>query len=212
MFSLSTKRLIPRLTLYRPSTAAVILPRLRRSYAHIYVNTQPENNMAAAATAITPAMLHSTPGDYGLNRTSGYKQPVWIATEPYTSRPRFKTLATDVSADVVVVGGGIAGISVAYEAVTRGLSVVLIEARDTLSGETGRTSGHLASFLDDHYYELIKSGCSMLFLRLVTDSWQHSARRVQKWRTIRTNMRLSRWGKLQRLRGSSASTAVCPDT
>ncbi|KAF8542508.1 hypothetical protein BDD12DRAFT_916256 [Trichophaea hybrida] len=79
-----------------------------------------------------------------------------ISTEPYSNRPTFLKLNRDVKADVVIVGGGIAEISVAYEAVKKGLSVALIEARDTLSGETGRTSSHLASELDDRFYELIK--------------------------------------------------------
>ena len=102
-------------------------------------------------------MEHSTAEDFGMNRTSGYKQPVWISTEPYSNRPDFPKLNKDIKTDVVIVGGGIAGISVAYECVQKGLSVALIEAREALSGETGRTSGHLASSLDDRYYELIKS-------------------------------------------------------
>jgi heterodisulfide reductase subunit A-like polyferredoxin len=110
-----------------------------------------------ASSTISPAMEHSTPEDYGLSRTSGYKQPVWIATEPYSNRPQFPKLNKDVRADVVIVGSGITGVSVAYEAVQRGFSVAMIEARDAVGGESGRTSGHLSSALDDTYHELIKS-------------------------------------------------------
>lgn len=97
--------------------------------------------------------------NYGMDKTSGHTQPVWIATEPYTSssRPAFPKLDRSVSADVVVVGAGITGISAAYECVRRGMKTALIDAREVLSGETGRTSGHLSSALDDRYYELIKS-------------------------------------------------------
>jgi hypothetical protein len=112
---------------------------------------------SGTGSVIAPAMEHSTKEDYGMNRTSGYKQPVWISTEPYSNFPKFPKLAGDIKADVIVVGGGIAGISVAYECVKKGVSVALIEARNTLSGESGRTSGHLASSLDDRYYNLIKS-------------------------------------------------------
>lgn len=96
-------------------------------------------------------------GNHGMDQTSGHTQPVWIATEPYSSRPVFPKLARNVSTDVVVVGAGITGVSAAYECVRRGMKTTLIDAREVLSGETGRTSGHLSSALDDRYYELIKS-------------------------------------------------------
>jgi glycine/D-amino acid oxidase-like deaminating enzyme len=84
-------------------------------------------------------------------RTSGTTEPVWIHLEPYRNRPTFPKLDKDVETDVCIIGAGIAGISTAYELVTRGHNVVLLEARDVLSGETGRTSGHLANALDDGY-------------------------------------------------------------
>ena len=43
--------------------------------------------------------------------------------------------------DLIVVGGGIAGISVARDAALRGLSVALVEQYDFASGSTGRTLG-----------------------------------------------------------------------
>lgn len=89
--------------------------------------------------------------------TSGYTEPVWSSTEPYRERPSFPQLSSDASADLCIVGAGIAGIQTAYEAIQAGLSVILIDARECLSGETGRTSGHLSSALDDRFYELIKT-------------------------------------------------------
>lgn len=83
--------------------------------------------------------------------TSGETDPVWIHHLPYKSLPRFSRLDRDLETDVCIVGAGISGVSVAYELVTRGLNVVLIEGREVLSGETGRTSGHLANDLDDGY-------------------------------------------------------------
>ncbi|EMC93179.1 hypothetical protein BAUCODRAFT_150541 [Baudoinia panamericana UAMH 10762] len=83
--------------------------------------------------------------------TSGAQDPVWIHTEPYSNRPRFPALDRDLDTEVCIIGSGISGIQTAYELVTRGHQVVMIEARDILSGETGRTSGHLASSLDDGY-------------------------------------------------------------
>jgi glycine/D-amino acid oxidase-like deaminating enzyme len=89
-------------------------------------------------------------------RTSGETDAVWIHKEPYSNRPKFSKLNQDLETDVCIIGSGIAGISIAYELVTRGVNVVMIEAREILSGETGRTSGHLANDLDDGYTEIAK--------------------------------------------------------
>jgi len=88
--------------------------------------------------------------------TSGQTEPVWIHTEPYSRRPKFQKLAQDISADVCIIGSGIAGISTAYELVSSGSKVVMIEAREVLSGESGRTSGHLSNALDDGYVQIAK--------------------------------------------------------
>ena len=68
--------------------------------------------------------------------------------------PQFSSLERTVEADVCIIGGGIAGISTAYELVDRNKKVVLLDARHILSGESGRTSGHLANALDDGYTEI----------------------------------------------------------
>ena len=82
--------------------------------------------------------------------TSGATDSVWVHKDPYSQRPKFPKLNQDLQAEVCVVGSGIAGVSTAYELVTRGVSVVMLEARDVVSGESGRTSGHLSSdgFID----------------------------------------------------------------
>jgi glycine/D-amino acid oxidase-like deaminating enzyme/nitrite reductase/ring-hydroxylating ferredoxin subunit len=61
--------------------------------------------------------------------------------------------------------------------VTRGVNVVLIEARDVLSGETGRTSGHLASDLDDGY-TAIASKHGNAGAKAAADSHQWAINRV----------------------------------
>ena len=88
--------------------------------------------------------------------TSGAQEPVWIHTEPYSHRPKFQKLTQDLNADVCIVGSGIAGISTAYELVSSGAKVVMLEAREVLSGESGRTSGHLSNALDDGYIQIAK--------------------------------------------------------
>lgn len=88
--------------------------------------------------------------------TSGETAPVWVHSLPFSKFPRFEALSQDTSTDVCVVGSGIAGLSTAYELITRGKKVVMIEARNVLSGESGRTSGHLSNALDDGYHEIAK--------------------------------------------------------
>jgi glycine/D-amino acid oxidase-like deaminating enzyme len=89
-------------------------------------------------------------------KTSGETDPVWIHTEPYSYRPSFPKLEENIETDVCIVGAGIAGIQTAYELVKRGHKVTMIEAREVLAGESGRTSGHLANALDDGYTNIAK--------------------------------------------------------
>lgn len=83
--------------------------------------------------------------------TSGANSPYWVASvQPFSTRK----LTTTLDTEVVVIGGGIAGVSVAYNLSRNGVKVVLVEDGNIGSGETGRTSAHLVSALDDRYYDL----------------------------------------------------------
>jgi glycine/D-amino acid oxidase-like deaminating enzyme/nitrite reductase/ring-hydroxylating ferredoxin subunit len=88
--------------------------------------------------------------------TSGETDPVWVHRLPFSTYPQFSPLSHDIETDVCIIGSGIAGISVAYELVNRGVKVAMLEARNVLSGESGRTSGHLTNALDDGYTEIAK--------------------------------------------------------
>ncbi|HEY9254311.1 MAG TPA: FAD-dependent oxidoreductase [Stenotrophomonas sp.] len=59
-------------------------------------------------------------------------------------------------ADVAVIGAGIAGLVTALNCAEDGASVVVIERDAPGGGESGRTTAHLASALDDRYYELAR--------------------------------------------------------
>jgi glycine/D-amino acid oxidase-like deaminating enzyme/nitrite reductase/ring-hydroxylating ferredoxin subunit len=71
--------------------------------------------------------------------------------------PDYPSLDANISADVVVVGSGIAGLSVAYELALQRQSVVMVDRGGIGSGMTARTTAHLASALDDFYSELFSS-------------------------------------------------------
>lgn len=58
--------------------------------------------------------------------------------------------------DVCVVGAGIAGVTAAYLLAKSGKSVVVLDEGAIGSGQTGRTSAHLTSAIDDGFSELEK--------------------------------------------------------
>jgi glycine/D-amino acid oxidase-like deaminating enzyme/nitrite reductase/ring-hydroxylating ferredoxin subunit len=76
--------------------------------------------------------------------------PVWLA--PFTQHTA--ALRENTRADVCVIGGGIAGLMVAHSLAAERLDVVLLEAKSLGCGETGRTSAHLSSALDDRFARL----------------------------------------------------------
>ncbi|KAK3690359.1 FAD dependent oxidoreductase-domain-containing protein [Podospora appendiculata] len=110
-----------------------------------------ELRQASSATMPSP----STASEMCMH-TSGTLDPVWVHKEPYSNFPQFPPLDHDIETEICIIGAGIAGISTAYELIKRGKRVVMIEARDVLAGETGRTSGHLTNDLDDGYLEIAK--------------------------------------------------------
>lgn len=55
----------------------------------------------------------------------------------------YPTLASDLMADVCVIGGGFTGVNTAIELAQRGLSVILLEARRIGWGASGRNGGQL---------------------------------------------------------------------
>lgn len=68
--------------------------------------------------------------------------------------PDLPPLTIDATADVCVIGAGIAGLSTAYELSCRGRSVIVLDDGTIGSGETGRTTAHLASAIDDRYFRI----------------------------------------------------------
>ena len=85
--------------------------------------------------------------------TSGNHHSYWSES---AGPLQFETLATDKITDVLVIGGGLAGVSAAYCLSKAGRRVILIEDGSLGSGETGRTTAHITYALDDRYYDLEK--------------------------------------------------------
>lgn len=77
---------------------------------------------------------------------------VWMDT--VKRPPPQPPLAERISADVCVVGAGIAGMTTAYMLAREGKSVVVLDDGPIGGGMTERTTAHLVTALDDRYFEL----------------------------------------------------------
>lgn len=95
----------------------------------------------------------SNSADVGRN-TSGENLSCWLAD---SARRQYLPLIANSDADVVVIGGGLAGLSIAYNLIKRGIKVILLEDGLLASGESGRTTAHLATAIDNRFYHLIKT-------------------------------------------------------
>ena len=70
--------------------------------------------------------------------------------EPLSRPP----LTTNLDAEIVVVGAGIAGLSVAYGLASQGRQAVVVDDGDIGGGNTSRTTAHLSNVLDDRFTTL----------------------------------------------------------
>src|SRR5713101_3271077 len=83
---------------------------------------------------------------------SGQTTSIWMATSGEILSDG--ALATDMSADVCVIGAGIAGVTTAYVLAREGKQVIVLDDGPIGGGMTGRTTAHLVNALDDRFYEL----------------------------------------------------------
>ena len=89
----------------------------------------------------------------------------WMDSTPATD---YAALPTDLEVDVAVVGGGIAGISTAWELVRRGRTVAILEADRIVSGVTGNTTAKVTALHGQIYAKL--KGQASLYARSQQDA------------------------------------------
>lgn len=85
-------------------------------------------------------------------RVKDRTESVWEKVE----LPHFPSLSSHEKADVCIIGGGITGVSIAYQMAKRGHKVTLVEAFRIASGQTGRTTAHLTCQLEEQFMNLLK--------------------------------------------------------
>jgi glycine/D-amino acid oxidase-like deaminating enzyme/nitrite reductase/ring-hydroxylating ferredoxin subunit len=100
-------------------------------------------------------MAHST------TSPTAQHESIWSATAKV---PVCRRLASDVDADVCVVGAGIAGLTTAYLLCKEGKTVAVIEDGSLFSGMTQVTTAHLMGAIDDRFFNI---------------EWWHGARGAQ---------------------------------
>ena len=79
-------------------------------------------------------------------------ESVWQST----SLDAFAPLDRDLDVDVLVVGGGLTGLTTAYLLARDGVRVALLERRRLMSGDTGLTTAHVTPVTDARAHELAR--------------------------------------------------------
>ncbi len=82
---------------------------------------------------------------------SGATESFWVDTVDLVSYP---SLTDNARAHVCIIGAGIAGMSAAYMLARAGKVVIVIDDGPIGGGETGRTTAHVSTALDDLYSNL----------------------------------------------------------
>ncbi|CCF12666.1 FAD dependent oxidoreductase family protein [Brevibacillus laterosporus GI-9] len=93
-----------------------------------------------------------TRNDLGREDLPRFPDPYW---KDFIQLPTFPALQEDLKVDVVIIGGGITGITAAYLLVKEGLKVALLEANRLVNGTTGHTTAKITAQHDLIYDELI---------------------------------------------------------
>jgi glycine/D-amino acid oxidase-like deaminating enzyme/nitrite reductase/ring-hydroxylating ferredoxin subunit len=87
-----------------------------------------------------------------MNASRERTRSIWMDVEV---APDAAPLDGDTTADTVVVGSGIAGLSTAYELAAQGQKVVVLDRGPIAGGITARTTAHLTSLCDESNKSLI---------------------------------------------------------
>lgn len=94
------------------------------------------------------------------------------------SQTYFPTLQEEITTEVVVIGGGITGVTLALNLAEQGRSVVLLEARNIGSGSTGNSTGNLYETVSHGIHAIVDRWDSDV-ARTVTISRRHALKQIE---------------------------------
>lgn len=80
--------------------------------------------------------------------------PYWSDT---ISIPHFSQIGSNLDVDVVIIGGGITGITAAFLLQEAGIPFALLEREELVSADTGCTTAHLTCVTDERLTDLVKN-------------------------------------------------------
>ncbi|TGP85996.1 MULTISPECIES: FAD-dependent oxidoreductase [unclassified Mesorhizobium] len=111
-----------------------------------------------------------------MNARGEQTRSLWMKIDVYPDAPKF---LGKKSCDTVIIGSGIAGLSVAYELSSTGHKVIVIDRGAIAGGMTSRTTAHLAPICDDGLSALINLRGEET-ARLFQESQEAAVARIQQ--------------------------------
>lgn len=108
-------------------------------------------------------------------------ESIWTDT---AALPAFPMLEGHLQADVAVIGGGLAGILTAHLLRQEGVNVILLEANQIGSGQTGGTTAKLTAQHGLNYHQLMQTlgpGTAGQYARANLDAVERLRQLVQEW-------------------------------
>lgn len=101
---------------------------------------------------------------------------LWTATTPETSYPELKA---DAETDVVVIGGGIAGLNTAYFLAREGKKVIVVDSSRIATGTSGNTTAKITS-QHNLKYAFLKRYLGLPKARIYAKSNQWAIQEIEK--------------------------------
>lgn len=116
---------------------------------------QANNILLVASICSEHILVHCAHNTFGDNMSID-ERTLWSSTCSIKSRP---ALCSDIECDVLVVGGGLAGVLTAYFLKQSGIDAVVVEASSVCSGQTAKTTAKITSQHGACYSEIAQKFC-----------------------------------------------------
>jgi len=84
----------------------------------------------------------------------GLSTSLWLRETP---TPKYESLEQNISVDICIVGGGLAGLMTAYYLQKEGRDVCILESNELGSGQSGRSTAHFSYALKDTWKNIEKN-------------------------------------------------------